>query len=323
MTGIYKIQNTINNKVYIGQAVDIEDRWRNHLSSLRSNSHANTHLQNSFNYYGENAFIFSIIEECSVDVLTRQEQFWIDYYGGVNSAKNYNQRDAGSHGAHSEESKRKISESQKGIKKAPHTISDEGRKSLSKAHIGIKHSDETRIKMSLAHKGVKHTEESKKRISKGIKEYYNNNPDMREHLAELKRNRCVSQETRDKISKISKNRKVTEATKLKCSESLKRAYREGHGKFADKQKIITIYNIAMNQTNWAKCLNISRASIIQAYKKGDEFGNNYVKEKFVLFLYKKGLLDELIEELVEKKGQIADALVDGKISIDDINYLLS
>ena len=34
-------------------------------------------------------------------------------------------------------------------------------------------------------------------------------------------------------------------------------------------------------------------------------------------------IDERIEELVEKKGQIADALVDGKISIDDINYLLS
>nr|DAH30395.1 MAG TPA: intron associated endonuclease [Bacteriophage sp.] len=323
MTGIYKIQNIINNKVYIGQAIDIEDRWRNHLSSLRTNTHVNTHLQNSFNYYGEKAFIFSVIEECSIDILTQREQFWIDYYGGINSAKNYNQRDAGSHGTHSEESKRKISESQKGIKKAPHTISDEGRKSLSKAHIGIKPSDETRIKMSMAHKGITHTKESKKKISEGIKEYYNNNPDMRKHLAELKRNRSVSQETRNKISEISKNRKVTEATRLKCSESLKQAYKECHGKFADKQKIITIYNITMNQTNWAKCLNISRASIIQAYKKGDEFGNNYIKEKFVIFLYQKGLLDVFIEELVEKKGQIADALVDGKVSIEDINYLLS
>lgn len=323
MTGIYKIQNKINNKVYIGQAIDIEDRWRNHLSSLRTNTHTNTHLQNSFNCYGENAFIFSVIEECSIDALTQQEQFWIDYYGGVNSTKNYNQRDAGSHGAHSEESKRKISESQKGIKKAPHTISDEGRKALSKAHIGIKPSDETRIKMSTAHKGITHTDEEKKKISDGIKEYYNNNPDMRKHLAELKRNRSVSQETRNKISEISKNRKVTEETRLKCSESLKQAYKEGHGKFADKQKIITIYNITMNQTNWSKCLNISRASIIQAYKKGDEFGNNYIKEKFVLFLYQKGLLDKFIEELVKKKGQLADALVDGKVSIEDINYLLS
>jgi SNF2 family DNA or RNA helicase len=37
----------------------------------------------------------------------------------------------------------------------------------------------------------------------------------------------------------------------------------------------------------------------------------------------KNTIDERIEELVEKKGQIADALVDGKISVDDINFLLS
>ena len=43
----------------------------------------------------------------------------------------------------------------------------------------------------------------------------------------------------------------------------------------------------------------------------------------VITLCCRDTIDERIEELVEKKGQIADALVDGKISIDDINYLLS
>ena len=43
----------------------------------------------------------------------------------------------------------------------------------------------------------------------------------------------------------------------------------------------------------------------------------------VITLVCKNTIAERIEELVEKKGQIADALVDGKISIDDINYLLS
>lgn len=43
----------------------------------------------------------------------------------------------------------------------------------------------------------------------------------------------------------------------------------------------------------------------------------------IITLVCKDTIDERIEELVEKKGQIADALVDGKISIDDINYLLS
>lgn len=43
----------------------------------------------------------------------------------------------------------------------------------------------------------------------------------------------------------------------------------------------------------------------------------------IITLVCKNTIDERIEELVEKKGQISDALVDGKISIDDINYLLS
>lgn len=44
---------------------------------------------------------------------------------------------------------------------------------------------------------------------------------------------------------------------------------------------------------------------------------------FIITLCCRDTIDERIEELVEKKGQIADALVDGKISVDDINYLLS
>lgn len=43
----------------------------------------------------------------------------------------------------------------------------------------------------------------------------------------------------------------------------------------------------------------------------------------IITLVCKNTIDERIEELVEKKGQIADALVDGKASVDDINFLLS
>lgn len=43
----------------------------------------------------------------------------------------------------------------------------------------------------------------------------------------------------------------------------------------------------------------------------------------IITLVCKNTIDERIEELVKKKGQIADALVDGKASVDDINFLLS
>ena len=59
----------------------------------------------------------------------------------------------------------------------------------------------------------------------------------------------------------------------------------------------------------------------QAEDRAHRIGTNGTVN--IITLVCKNTIDERIEELVEKKGQIADALVDGKISIDDINYLLS
>ena len=39
MIGIYKIENKVNGKVYIGQSVNIESRWKGHKSNLRNNKH--------------------------------------------------------------------------------------------------------------------------------------------------------------------------------------------------------------------------------------------------------------------------------------------
>lgn len=43
----------------------------------------------------------------------------------------------------------------------------------------------------------------------------------------------------------------------------------------------------------------------------------------IITLCCKNTIDERIEDIVEKKGAISDALVDGKIGIEDINYLIS
>lgn len=108
MIGIYKIENTINHKVYIGQSVDIEMRWNEHLYALTRNLHENHHLQSSWNKYGAKAFTFSIIEECELSHLTDREQYYIDLYGGINSDNNYNNRDAGYKGNLSESTKQKL-----------------------------------------------------------------------------------------------------------------------------------------------------------------------------------------------------------------------
>lgn len=76
--GIYRIKNSINSKIYIGSTKNIEARWAKHKALLRHNKHQNAHLQNAWNKYGENAFIFEVIEECKIEDLINREQFFID-----------------------------------------------------------------------------------------------------------------------------------------------------------------------------------------------------------------------------------------------------
>lgn len=87
MIGIYKITNSINNKVYIGSSKNILFRVRTHLRKLRSNKHRNKHLQASYNKYG-NIFVWKVLEECEEKVLYDREQYYLDR---LDYTKNYNQ----------------------------------------------------------------------------------------------------------------------------------------------------------------------------------------------------------------------------------------
>jgi len=79
MTGIYKIKNMINGRIYIGSAINFPRRVTQHVSSLNTNKHHSKYLQNSWNKYGEHNFIFGLIEqvEDSGELIVR-EQYWMD-----------------------------------------------------------------------------------------------------------------------------------------------------------------------------------------------------------------------------------------------------
>ena len=62
--GIYKITNIKNKKIYIGSSKNILLRWKNHIRELENNCHKNIFLQEEWNEYGKNNFIFEILEEC-------------------------------------------------------------------------------------------------------------------------------------------------------------------------------------------------------------------------------------------------------------------
>lgn len=96
--GIYKIENTVNGKVYIGQSRNIEDRWKNHIYHLNKGDAPNSYLQHSWEKYGAEAFAFSIVETCPQENLNDREIYWIDRYDSYRNGYNLTFGGGGSSG---------------------------------------------------------------------------------------------------------------------------------------------------------------------------------------------------------------------------------
>ena len=63
ISGIYEIKNKYTEKYYIGESLDIYNRWKVHISDLNMDIHINSTLQNDYNKYGKEAFEFNIIQD--------------------------------------------------------------------------------------------------------------------------------------------------------------------------------------------------------------------------------------------------------------------
>ena len=134
MIGIYKITNTIDGKIYIGQSIDIKHRRCCHEYDLRNQRHKNPHLQRAYNK-NPDAFAFEIECTCKEEDLNNLEVFYIQKYNSTDPRLGYNlDAGGGGQGRMSEETKKKLSQSKignqsmKGIK-----LSDEWKKHLSEA----------------------------------------------------------------------------------------------------------------------------------------------------------------------------------------------
>lgn len=88
MTGIYKITCLANNKCYIGQSVAIKRRWNEHQKALSKGTHYNTYLQNAYNKYGKDNFIYEILEQCPKEKLNEREQFYIQLFNSFKDGFN-------------------------------------------------------------------------------------------------------------------------------------------------------------------------------------------------------------------------------------------
>lgn len=90
MIGIYCFINKINNKKYIGQSINIEERKESHLRYYNNPNMKdyNTKFYRALRKYGTDQFTFQILEECSKSLLDEREIFWIEKFDSFKNGYN-------------------------------------------------------------------------------------------------------------------------------------------------------------------------------------------------------------------------------------------
>lgn len=194
---IYKIENKINGKIYIGQSIrSLNARLAGHLKS-------DYHIGKALKKYGLQSFLVSIIDEADTRaVLNEKEKYWIKTYA-CKSPAGYNCADGGKGGGHytphSDEARKKIKK-----KRALQVITEETKQKQKDwvrtaeykqkcrdAHMGHVVTEETRQKISETRirKGIKHSTETLKKLSyakKGKPSLLKGRHLSEEHIQKLK-----------------------------------------------------------------------------------------------------------------------------------------
>lgn len=242
---VYKITNKVNGKCYIGQSTNVGMRFYRYK---RMECKKQTKLYRAFVKYGIDSFSFNIID-MGIDKLKLDELeiHHIKLYNCIDDG--YNCSCGGSSGGkHSTETKRKISESQRG-----RIVSEESRRRMSEAWKGRIVTEETRRKMSNANKG-KHrsditnkrmaearkgytiTEEHKRKISEANKGKINSEEHNRK-ISEAQKGKIIPEETRKRMSESAQHRKckISEETRKRMSESRKGEKHYLYGKHISKE----------------------------------------------------------------------------------------
>lgn len=91
ITGIYKITNQQTGECYIGQAVDMQRRWKDHAKcGLGIDTPAGNKLYKAMQEDGIWNFTFELLEKCSKEELNKKEKYYIELYDSYNFGYNSN-----------------------------------------------------------------------------------------------------------------------------------------------------------------------------------------------------------------------------------------
>lgn len=206
-SGIYEIVNLVNGKRYVGSAVDIAQRWREHRKGLRAGRHHSRHLQSAWLKYGTDAFEFRIVAECDPLLLIAKEQAEFDRlrpdYNICPTAGSTLGR------PHSAETRNKIGASKRGLKMPPRD--ENHRAKLSAAHKGRKKAPAHMAALQDGRRARLHTDEDRARVSESLKVAFREGRHRRDRPPEY----------RAKIAEALTGRKLTEQHRANVAASMR------------------------------------------------------------------------------------------------------
>lgn len=195
--GIYLITNTTNGMCYVGQSVDIIERWKAHSSSKKLSL-----IGIAINTEGISNFKFEVIEECTKEQLNEREKFWIEHYNCIHPL-GYN-KSAGGGGW------------------TPHKMSDNVKEKISSGNKGKKRTEEHRQKYKdswTEERRVQNGEMTKELNSK--RDYCPLSEEQKRKIGESRRGRRHTEETIKKM----KNRTFSEEHRQKLSEANRKRWK--------------------------------------------------------------------------------------------------
>lgn len=233
IAGVYEIVNLYDGKAssYIGSSVDIEKRWRHHRFTLCAGQHDNVYLQCAWDKYGEDAFVFSILEEVEGDMLLVMEQEYLDDYFDRGHCYNI-ARDAVASmrgKIFTKEHRDRISEANKDQvpwhKGRTNVYSEESLRKMSDAQKGKKCTEETKRKMSEANKGKTLSEEHKRKVIKALVGHAVSE-ETRRKISNGLMGHVVSEEARCKMRDARKGKKCSAQVRCNMSKAQKRRWAE-------------------------------------------------------------------------------------------------
>jgi len=270
-SGIYCIRSVSQNKIYIGQSVDLNRRILNHKYLLKKGKHSNEILQRHHDKYGINDLKFETIEFCEIENLDDRECYWINYYDSMNRKNGFNMETGGHEGKNISEERRQA-------------ITGEGNPMY-----GKKHSEEFINYMRIKNRASsdKLTMENVENIKIRIVNF--------EKQVELAKEFNVKISTINKIAKC-KNWEWVRPELNKLLLNIEKAAKE---KF--RQEIIKYYESGHNAFKISKITNYSYSSINKILR------NEIMAEKENWIAYKQTILNDYrkgltYKEILEKHG---------------------